>query len=150
MSRSEQACGAQNLRIMVLDAWHCFTLARQSWTPSRSTFRVGNASWCLRHGPAQGSQLPRVDRGNAGLAARAGWSSDAIRMQSLSGENTCGAQKLVMRQRGKCGATRQAQIPRRSFGVVAEGGCRRKNMIEGSTARITRLPIHGRVAGKTR
>jgi len=27
-----------------------------------------------------------------------------------------------MQQRGKCGVTRQAQIPRRSFGMLAEGG----------------------------
>ena len=33
----------------------------------------------------------------------------------------CGAQELVMQQRGKCGVTRQAQVPRRSFGLLAEG-----------------------------
>jgi hypothetical protein len=33
----------------------------------------------------------------------------------------CGAQKLVMQQRGKCGVTRQAQVPRQSFGMLAEG-----------------------------
>jgi hypothetical protein len=27
-----------------------------------------------------------------------------------------------MQQRGKCGVTRQAQVPRRSFGMLAEGG----------------------------
>jgi hypothetical protein len=33
----------------------------------------------------------------------------------------CGAQKLVMQQRGKCGVTHQAQVPRRSFGMLDEG-----------------------------
>jgi hypothetical protein len=35
---------------------------------------------------------------------------------------TCRAQKLVMQRRGKCGVSRQAQVPRRSFGMLAEGG----------------------------
>jgi hypothetical protein len=35
---------------------------------------------------------------------------------------TCGAQKLVMQQRGKCGVTLQAQVRRRSLGMLAEGG----------------------------
>jgi len=34
---------------------------------------------------------------------------------------SCGAQKLVMQQRGKYGATRQAQVPRRSCDMLAEG-----------------------------
>jgi hypothetical protein len=34
----------------------------------------------------------------------------------------CRSQKLVMQQRGKCGVTRQAQVPRQSFGMLAEGG----------------------------
>jgi hypothetical protein len=40
----------------------------------------------------------------------------------------CGAQKLVMRQCGKCGVTRQAQVPRRSFDILAEGGALPRRM----------------------
>jgi Helix-turn-helix domain len=40
----------------------------------------------------------------------------------------CGPQKLVMRQRGKCGVTRQAQVPRRSVGTLAEGGALPRRM----------------------
>jgi hypothetical protein len=40
----------------------------------------------------------------------------------------CGPQKLVMQQRGKCGVTRQAQVPRRSFGMLAEGGALPRRM----------------------
>jgi hypothetical protein len=36
-------------------------------------------------------------------------------------DSGCGAQKLVMRQRGKCGVTLQAQVRRRSLGMRAEG-----------------------------
>jgi hypothetical protein len=40
----------------------------------------------------------------------------------------CGAQKLVMQQRGKYGATRQAQVPRRSLRMLAEGGALLRRM----------------------
>jgi hypothetical protein len=40
----------------------------------------------------------------------------------------CGAQKLVMQQCGKCGVTRQAQVPRRSFDILAEGGALPRRM----------------------
>jgi hypothetical protein len=40
----------------------------------------------------------------------------------------CGARKLVMPQRGKCGVTRQAQVPRGSFGLLAKGGALPRRM----------------------
>jgi len=40
----------------------------------------------------------------------------------------CGAQKLVVQRRGKCGVTRQAQVRRRSFGMLAEGGALPRRM----------------------
>jgi hypothetical protein len=40
----------------------------------------------------------------------------------------CGVQKLVMQQRSKCGVTRQAQVPRGSFGMLAEGGALPRRM----------------------
>jgi hypothetical protein len=39
-----------------------------------------------------------------------------------------GRKKLVIQQRGKCGVTRQAQLPRRSFGKLAEGGALPRRM----------------------
>jgi hypothetical protein len=33
-----------------------------------------------------------------------------------------------MQQRGKCGVTRRAQVPRRSFGMLAEGGALPRHM----------------------
>jgi len=40
----------------------------------------------------------------------------------------CGAQKLVMQQRVKCGVTLQAQVGRRSLGMLAEGGALLRRM----------------------
>ena len=40
----------------------------------------------------------------------------------------CRAQKPVMQQPGKCGVTRRAQVPRRSFGMLAEGGALPRRM----------------------
>jgi hypothetical protein len=42
--------------------------------------------------------------------------------------NGCGAQKLVMQQRGKCGVTLQAQVRRRSLGMLADGGALLRRM----------------------
>jgi hypothetical protein len=36
-------------------------------------------------------------------------------------KNTCRAQKLIMQQLGKYGVTRPAQVPRRSFDMLAAG-----------------------------
>jgi hypothetical protein len=79
---------------------------------------------------------PSVDHmfgGDDGCGDRPETPHSSAALHSSSGSNLahddrgarrerCGAQKLVMQQRGKCGVTRQAQVPRRSFGMLAEGG----------------------------
>jgi len=40
----------------------------------------------------------------------------------------CGAQELVMQQRGKCGVTHRAQVRRRSLRMLAEGGALLRRM----------------------
>jgi len=62
------------------------------------------------------------------LAAFAVWIGICVFAAKLLDGYRCGAQKLVMQQRGKCGVTRQAQVPRRSFGMLAEGGALPRRM----------------------
>ena len=46
----------------------------------------------------------------------------------IRGLGTCGTQKLVMQQRGKCGVILRAQIRRRSLRMLAEGGALLRRM----------------------
>jgi hypothetical protein len=77
------------------------------------------------HTPCGRGFLQREDAGGSlspGCRADSQAAPNAIARPSSTVSISCRAQKLVMRQPGKCGVTRQAQVPRRSFGILAEGG----------------------------
>jgi hypothetical protein len=69
-----------------------------------------------------GQKRIQAELARSGLQVSTRTVAKYMRVCRSRGPTGCGAQKLVIQQRGKCGVTLQAQVRRRSLGILAEGG----------------------------